>query len=76
MNHNNHVRLTARERAVLQLVVDGLPAREIALRLGITPRTVECHVAQLRLKTMSRNRAHMVAIAIRDGLVPTLPQAA
>lgn len=76
MNPHDTVRLTARERAVLQLVVDGLPAREIATHLGITPRTVECHVSQLRLKTVSRNRAHMVAIAIRDGLVPPLPQAA
>lgn len=76
MNHNDQIRLTGRERAVLELVVDGLPAREIASRLGITPRTVECHVAQLRLKTASRNRAHMVAVAILEGLVPTLPQAA
>lgn len=76
MHHTDRVRLTARERAVLELVVDGLPAREIANRLGITPRTVECHVAQLRLKTASRNRAHMVAVAIRDGLVPLLSRAA
>lgn len=76
MHHTDRVRLTARERAVLELVVDGLPAREIASRLGITPRTVECHVAQLRLKTASRNRAHMVAVAIRDGLVPLLSRAA
>jgi LuxR family transcriptional regulator of spore coat protein len=70
MTDQHRINLTVRERAVLQLVVGGLPAREIASRLGITPRTVECHVAQLRLKTASRNRAHLVAIAMRRGLVP------
>ena len=63
---------TAREQAVLELIVAGYPAREIALRLGIAARTVECHVDQLRLKTGSRNRAHMAAVAVRLGLV-TLP---
>jgi LuxR family transcriptional regulator of spore coat protein len=63
--------LTTRERAVLEMIVGGFPAREIAIRLGIAPRTVEGHVDQLRLKTGSRNRAHMAAIAVRAGLVPT-----
>ncbi|MGN6279731.1 MAG: response regulator transcription factor [Sphingomonas sp.] len=61
--------LTTRERAVLEMIVGGLPAREIANRLGIAPRTVEGHVDQLRLKTGSRNRAHMAAVAVRAGLV-------
>jgi DNA-binding CsgD family transcriptional regulator len=61
--------LTPRETTVLEMIVDGLPAREIAMRLGIAPRTVECHVDQLRLKTRSRNRTHMAAIAVHAGLV-------
>jgi DNA-binding CsgD family transcriptional regulator len=62
--------LTMREKAVLEMIVKGLPAREIARRLGIAPRTVEGHVDQLRVKTGSRNRAHMAGIAVRAGLVP------
>ena len=61
--------LTTREQMVLEMIVGGLPAREIAMRLGIAPRTVECHVDHLRLKTGSRNRAHMAAVAVRAGLV-------
>jgi len=39
--------LTERERAVLQLVVDGLPNKLIADRLGISVRTVEVHRARV-----------------------------
>ncbi|MFV0625321.1 response regulator transcription factor [Sphingomonas sp. ac-8] len=61
--------MTVREREVLELVIAGLSAKEIALRLGIAPRTVECHIDHLRSKTQSRNRAQMVANAVRAGLL-------
>lgn len=70
MPETNRIKaLTPRERVVLELIVGGLPAREIAIRLGIAPRTVECHVDQLRLKTGGRNRTHMAAIAVHAGVV-------
>lgn len=62
--------LTAREREVLELVVKGLSAKEIAIELSIAPRTVECHIEHLRSKTNSRNRAQMAAEAVRSGVVP------
>ncbi|TPG16519.1 LuxR family transcriptional regulator [Sphingomonas koreensis] len=68
--------LTGREKEVLELVVEGFSAKEIALHLCIAPRTVECHIDHLRSKTRSRNRAQMVAVAVRTGLVPMTPQAA
>jgi DNA-binding CsgD family transcriptional regulator len=68
--------LTGRETQVLQLVVEGFSAKEIALRLAIAPRTVECHIDHLRSKTHSRNRAQLVAIAVRSGLVPMISEVA
>ncbi|MCC2975157.1 helix-turn-helix transcriptional regulator [Sphingomonas sp. PL-96] len=62
--------LTAREREVLERVVEGLSAKEIAIELGIAHRTVECHIEHLRSKTNSRNRAQMAAEAVRSGVVP------
>lgn len=64
--------LTGREREVLGLVVEGYSAKEIAIELGIAPRTVECHIEHLRLKTNSRNRAQMAAEAVRSGVVPMM----
>lgn len=72
---NEHRQLTGREHQVLALVVEGLSAKEIAYRLSIAPRTVECHIDHLRTKTRSRNRAQLVAIAVRSGLVPILRSA-
>ncbi len=63
------VMLTPRELDVLKLLAEGYSAKEIAIKLHVTSRTVESHVDKLRLKTRSRNRTHMVAQAIQLGLL-------
>ncbi len=60
--------LTAREREVLSLVVEGLTNRAIADRLGIGTRTVDSHVSRLFRKVGAHNRAELVALAFRTGL--------
>jgi DNA-binding CsgD family transcriptional regulator/tetratricopeptide (TPR) repeat protein len=55
--------VTAREADVLRLVAEGLPNREIAARLYLSPRTVEKHVESLLRKTGARSRTQLVAIA-------------
>lgn len=62
------VHLTARESDVLRLVVEGLTARQIATRLGLSPRTVENHVQHLLGKLPVTNRAALVRYAIEHGL--------
>jgi FixJ family two-component response regulator len=44
-------KLTARERTILALALDGLANKEIARRLGISFRTVEVHRSRILLKT-------------------------
>ncbi|VXC98822.1 response regulator transcription factor [Sphingomonas sp. AX6] len=63
------IRLTNRESEVLYLVSLGLSAKEAAIELDISPCTVERHVENVRLKTRTRNRAHMIAHVIREGLL-------
>jgi DNA-binding NarL/FixJ family response regulator len=55
--------ITAREADVLALVACGLPNKEIAARLFLSPRTVEKHVESLLRKTGSRTRTELVAVA-------------
>jgi DNA-binding NarL/FixJ family response regulator len=49
--------LSDREQQVLHHLVEGLTDREIANRLGISPRTVETHVGSILHKLGVRNRA-------------------
>jgi RNA polymerase sigma factor (sigma-70 family) len=57
-------RLTPRERDVLDLVVQGLSQRDIAARLGISPRTVEVYKARMMEKLQCRSIADVVRLAI------------
>ena len=61
--------LTDRELEILNLVVRGMSAKEIAQVLSIAPKTVERHIDHVRMKTRTRNRIHMVAHAFQQGLV-------
>jgi two-component system nitrate/nitrite response regulator NarL len=61
--------LTEREREVLQLLVEGLHAKEIARDLVISPKTVASHVQHVLAKLGAHSRAEAVAIAYRDGFV-------
>jgi DNA-binding NarL/FixJ family response regulator len=61
--------LTAREREVLRLVVDGLSDEAIAERLVLSPHTVHRHVANIRSKLRQPSRAAAAAQAVRDGLI-------
>ena len=62
--------LTPRERQVLQLAAQGLRNREIAERLGISPRTAESHRAKVMSKLGLRREADLVRFALRHGLLP------
>jgi two-component system response regulator FixJ len=55
--------LSAREREVMALVIDGMDNRHIGERLGISPRTVEVHKSRLMTKLGARNLAELVRIA-------------
>lgn len=54
-------RLTEREWDIARLVVQGIGYREIGERLFISPKTVEHHVASIRRRLGSTNRADMLA---------------
>jgi DNA-binding CsgD family transcriptional regulator len=61
--------LTRREQQVLELLVDGLTNREIALRLVVEPDTIKDHVQSIIKKLGATDRTHAAVIAVRGGIV-------
>ena len=62
--------LSAREREVLALVVEGLSNNEIADRLVISANTVRKHVSACLSKLGASNRAQAAALAVRHQIIP------
>lgn len=63
------LRLSPREKQILELIAAGLVDREIATELCIAYGTVRNHVDKVVLKLGATNRAHAVAIAIRSNII-------
>jgi len=61
--------LSDRELAVLRLIGEGLPNKQIATVLSIAERTVKSHVASAMNKLGVDNRAHAAVAAIQRGLL-------
>lgn len=62
--------LTPREREVLNGLVRGLPNKAIAYDLGISPRTVEVHRANLMFKLDARSLPEVLRLVFVAGEVP------
>lgn len=66
----NHVHsLTPRQLAVLQLIAEGLTAKEIAFRLGLSPRTAEFHRQCIMERLDLHSTAQLTRFAIESGLI-------
>jgi DNA-binding NarL/FixJ family response regulator len=61
--------LTAREREVLQHIARGYLYKEIAVRLGISAKTVEAHVSAVLRKLQLSNRHELSRWAVERRLV-------
>jgi LuxR family transcriptional regulator of spore coat protein len=59
--------LSAREQEVLEGIAAGLSAKQVARALIISPRTVERHIENIRVKMQARNTAHLIARAFSIG---------
>jgi len=61
--------LTSREQEVLKGMAQGLPNKTIAFDLGISPRTVEVHRANLMAKLQVKSLSEALRIAFAAGLL-------
>ena len=61
--------LTRRELEVLSLVADGRTNKWIAAELSLSALTVKSHLARISRKLGTGDRSHLVAIAMRAGVL-------
>jgi DNA-binding NarL/FixJ family response regulator len=62
-------RITNRQRQILQLVADGHSTVAIARQLGLSTETVKTHTKQILARLGARDRAHAVALGMRNSLI-------
>lgn len=56
--------LTSREREIVSLLASGLTSKEAAIRLNISPRTIEHRIEALKVRVGARNVTHLVALVM------------
>lgn len=61
--------LTAREREVLTLMIEGLNNTQIAGRLIVSPSTIKSHVSNILSKLGVESRTEAVTLALRNRIV-------
>ena len=61
--------LSRREIEVIALVSEGMSNKDVGERLGLSALTVKSHLARIARKLGTGDRAHMVAMAMRAGLI-------
>lgn len=66
--------LTEREIEVVGLVAEGMSNKEVGIHMGLSALTVKSHLARIGKRLGVGDRAHMVAIAYRAGVLPIAPQ--
>ena len=62
-------RLTSRQQEILQMYANGLSVKEVGFQLDIEESTVKSHTTTIYRKLRAADRAHAVAIAMREGLI-------
>ena len=63
--------LSARERQVLQLVVEGHTSKEIAKRIHLSPKTVATYRSRLMAKLNVHDLSGLTKLAVEHGLTPS-----
>lgn len=67
-------RLTARERQIFDLIVNGCKNQEIATLLGVSIKTVETHRASINRKLSVHSTGQMIRFAATQGLIPQVAE--
>lgn len=68
---SSHIKvLNDREREVLQMLTEGKSTKEIAIKLNVSPKTIEVNRRQIMEKLNIHSVAELTKYAIREGVTP------
>ena len=65
----NEIPITRREREVLRLISEGATSKDIAQKLGISPKTAQAHRENIKDKINLRTTAEIVRYAIKHKII-------
>ncbi|MGN7713464.1 LuxR C-terminal-related transcriptional regulator [Agrobacterium radiobacter] len=59
-----HEKLDVADEAIVQLLIEGATAKEIAETLSVSARTVEHRIERLKTRYGARNTVHLIAMLV------------
>lgn len=68
-NRKNGLRLTARQKQILQLLAEGKSSKEVAVALNISVKTAETHRANIMRRLDCHSVTELVRYAIRNHII-------
>ena len=68
-NRQNGLRLTSRQKQILQLLAEGRSSREVAVALNISVKTAETHRANIMRRLDCHSVTELVRYAIRNHII-------
>lgn len=66
---NKKIKLTKRQKEILNLVAEGKSDREIAERLNVTWNTIRSHLRFINATTNVDNRCQLITWGFRNGIL-------
>jgi DNA-binding NarL/FixJ family response regulator len=66
--NNNVIKLTRREREILQLIAEGFTSKEIAINLHVSLDTVHAHRNNIMQKLDIHKQAGLIRYALKEGI--------
>jgi DNA-binding NarL/FixJ family response regulator len=65
----NKIKISDREKEILELICKGMTNKDIAEKLFLSPRTIDNHRANMLAKTKTKNSAELIAFAVKNGII-------
>ena len=65
-------KLTPRETEVANMLADGMPSKDIAKDLGISPKTIDIHRGKVKMKLGARSTTDLIRCILLKRLVDAI----